>query len=239
MANKGGYKRLKRLAAPKSWNISRKDNTWAIEPRPGPHSKKTGIPLGIVVRDMLNLAKNMREVKYILRNGKIKVDGEVRRDYRFQVGFMDTISIPTMDKYYRMLYDRLGRLGLVEIGKDEAGKKIVRVNGKRKIKAGKIQLNLHDGRNIITTDNSIKTGDSLLISVPNQGIENVIKLEKGMTAYIIGKSHSGELAEIVDVIPGTISREPLVKLKEDENEIMTKKEYVFVVGKEEPLIKIR
>ncbi len=239
MAKKGGNKKLKRLAAPKTWKISRKEGKWIVKPRPGPHSLETSIPLGVVIRDMLKLAKTMKEVRYILRNGKVKVDGKIRKDYKFPVGFMDTISIPTINKYYRVIYDKLGRIDIVEIPQSEANKKLVRINGKRLVRGGKIQLNLHDGRNILTDNSSLKPGDTLLISLPDQSIEETVKLEPGKLAYITGGSHSGELGSVVEVIPGTMTRPALVKLKNDDTEIVTRKDYVFVVGDENPKVTIR
>ena len=238
MAKKGGNKKLKRLAAPRTWKVPRKEGKWIIKPSPGPHSLENGIALGVLLRDMLGLAKTAKEARYIVKGGKVKIDGKVRKSLKFPVGFMDTVSIPTLDKYYRIVYDKLGRLDVVEIDRNEAGRKLVKVVNKTAVKGGKIQLNLHDGRNILTDDRTIKTGDSLLIKLPGQEIAEVIKLEKGNLAYIIGGQHTGELAEIVDVIPGTITRPPLVLLKKDDTELLTKKEYVFVVGKDKPVITI-
>ena len=59
----------KRVAAPKNWRVSRKSNKWVVNPRPGPHSKDSSIPLLLVVRDLLKLADNTREVKIILNKG--------------------------------------------------------------------------------------------------------------------------------------------------------------------------
>ncbi len=238
MARKGGNRKLKRLAAPRTWKIVRKDATWIIRPTPGPHSMESSIPLGVLLRDILGLAKTAKEVKYILKNGKVKVDGKVRKSPKFPVGFMDVVAIPTLDKYYRIVYDKLGRIDAIEITRDEARVKLVKVTNKNLVKGGKIQLGFHDGRTMLTEDNSIRTGDSLLISVPEQKIEKVVKLDKGNLSYITGGQHTGQTAEIVDIIPGTITRPTQVLLKRGEDQFLTKKDYVFVVGEKEPLIKL-
>ncbi len=238
MARKGENKKMKRIAAPKAWKIARKESKWIIKPRPGPHTLETSIPLGVLVRDILGLAKTAREAKVIIKQGKIKVDGKVRKDLKFPVGFMDTISVPGIDKYYRIVYDKLGRLGAIEIDRKEANKKLVRVVNKTAAKGRKIQINLHDGRNILVEKTDAKTGDSLLIRVPDQNIEKIIKLEEGSIAYIVGGGHTGEMAKVKEIVPGTITRPPLVKLVSDETEFLTDKQNVFVVGKEKPEVSI-
>ncbi len=237
MARKGENKKLKRIAAPKAWKIPRKTSTWITKPKPGPHNLEASVPLNVLVRDMLGLAKTTKESKVIIKQGKIKVDGKVRKDLKFPVGFMDTISVPAINKYYRIVYDRLGKLITVEIDRNDANKKLVRVKNKTPVKGGKIQINLHDGRNILLEKTDIKTGDTLMIRVPDQKIEKTIRLEKGALAYIVGGGHTGELAKIEEIMKGTITRPPLVRLT-GETEFLTSKENVFAVGKDKPEVGI-
>ncbi len=238
MAKKGGNRKLKRLAAPKTWKIARKESKWIIKSSPGPHSMETSVPLGVMLRDILKIAKTSREVRYILKNGKIKVDGRIRKSIKFPVGFMDVIAIPTLDKYYRVVYDNLGRLDAVEIDRNEARRKLVKVTSKNLVRGGKIQLGFHDGKTLLTDDNTIRVGDSLLISVPEQKVEKIAKLDKGNLSYITGGQHTGEIAEIIDIIKGTITRPTQVLLKKGDEQFLTKKDYVFVIGEKEPLIHI-
>ncbi|HHO57214.1 MAG TPA: 30S ribosomal protein S4e, partial [Thermoplasmatales archaeon] len=105
---------------------------------------------------------------------------------------------------------------------------------KTMVKGGKIQLNLHDGRNILVEEDTYKTGDVLKISLPEQEILDVIPLEAGNLAMITGGSHRGEIAEIEGV---EITRNPMpnvVKLKG----FSTIKPYVFPVGKDKPLVQL-
>ncbi|MEK9697836.1 MAG: 30S ribosomal protein S4e, partial [Candidatus Poseidoniales archaeon] len=68
---------LKRLAMPRSWPITRKTDIWVSRPNPGAHSLDLCIPVGVVIRDILQFANTMREVRYILQAGKVSVDGKV------------------------------------------------------------------------------------------------------------------------------------------------------------------
>ena len=87
-------KHQKRISVPKSWQISKKSRKWITSTRPGPHSKDQSVPLAVVLRDMLGIVDNRAEAKRVLSEGKVLVDGVVRKDVRFPVGIMDIITIP-------------------------------------------------------------------------------------------------------------------------------------------------
>ncbi len=173
-------KHQKRIAAPRSWRIERKTAYWTVKPRPGPHPGDRSMPLLLIIRDMLKLADSSKEAKRILNEGEVVVNGRVRKDLKFPVGIFDILSIPRIKDNYIVLLDKKGKLSLVKIGQEEASKKLCRVNGKRMLKGGQIQLNLHDGRNILLEEEraeKIKTKDSLLISLPDT---EILQIKKGV-----------------------------------------------------------
>ena len=57
---------LKRLVAPRSWNIARKERTWTTKPMPGKHSLEGALPISTILRDYLKVCDNNREAKIIL-----------------------------------------------------------------------------------------------------------------------------------------------------------------------------
>ena len=91
---------MKRLKAPRALKLHRKEQTWTIRTAPGPHPIEKSIPLGMIIRDYLELADNLRETKRILSSGEVIVDGAIRKDYKFPCGLMDVISITKMKKDY-------------------------------------------------------------------------------------------------------------------------------------------
>ena len=113
-------KHLKRLNAPKPLKIHRKEKTWTVQASPGPHPIEKSVPLGLIIRDYLELADTLKETKRIISNGEILVDGTIRKDYKFPCGLMDVISFPKLKKDYRVLYDRRGKITLVPIKSSEA-----------------------------------------------------------------------------------------------------------------------
>ncbi|HDM89168.1 MAG TPA: 30S ribosomal protein S4e, partial [Candidatus Bathyarchaeota archaeon] len=103
MGKKGGSLHLKREASPPFWPIHRKKFVWTVKPRPGPHPVSRCIPLLLIIRDILGFAETRKEAKKIISQGKILVDGRVRRDDRYPVGLMDVVSIPELKMNYRVL----------------------------------------------------------------------------------------------------------------------------------------
>ena len=226
-------KHLKRLAAPRIWKIPRKEHSFAPKPSPGPHPAKRSLPLLIVLRDMLQVGDNRREVKRILTSRLVKIDDRVITDIKFPVGFMDVITVG--ENNYRALYDVNGRITLVEIPKDNAQWKLVRIEDKHVVRGGKIQLNLHDSRNIILEKNKYRTGDVLKINIPFQEIIGHYPLAKGSVAMIIGGKHRGQLAHVKEYHVTRSSKENVVIFEEG---FETTKSNVFVVGIGKPEITI-
>jgi small subunit ribosomal protein S4e len=244
----GGSRHLKREVTPTFWPIHRKKYVWALKPSPGPHPIERCIPLGIIVRDFLRIAKTMREAKKIISQGKILVDGKVRRDEHFPVGLMDVISIPEINAYYRVIPYEKG-LTLHEINSEEAGYKICRIENKTTVDGGHIQLNLHDGKNILIRSedpknpagNIYRTLDTLKISLPNQEILEHLKLNLEMTAVIVDGENIGKygLIKAINERTGQKRRRSLVTIEDSRGvTYQTILDYVFVVGDKVPRISL-
>ena len=228
-------KHLKRLNAPRILRVHRKEKTWTIKSSPGPHPLDKSIPLGMVIRDYLNLCDTYRESKRIIANGDILVDGVKRKNHKFPCGLMDIISIPKLKKDFRVLFDQRGKLTLVPISSKNAGWKLCRIENKTVVKGKQIQLNLHDGRNKLVKKDEYKTGDTLKISLKDNNISDVYQFAKGNVSIIIGGSHIGQIANIRDanIIPS--SKPNVVKMK-GTGEFSTLQDYVFLIGKTKPAI---
>jgi small subunit ribosomal protein S4e len=229
MAKRGGTKHLKRLAAPKSIPVTdKKERKWMIRHSPGPHPKKHSIPLGVFVRDILKVAPTLREVRQILNGRMLLVDGKVRVDEKFPIGLMDVVSFPKADKYYRIMVDKKARLIPLEIKKDEASMKILRVVGKHTIPGGKLNYALHDGRNLLG-DNHVKVGDSVIVSLPEAKMKTHLKRDKGSRCLIMEGKHAGSVVKLKEIIErrGGKPNEALVIGKSEE--FITVAKYLFVV----------
>ncbi len=228
---------LKRLNAPRALRIHRKESTWTIRASPGPHPLDRSIPLGLIVRDYLNLCDTLRETKRVLSQGEILIDGRVRKSHKFPVGLMDVVSIPKLDKNYRVLFDHRGRLVLVPIPEAESTWKLCRIENKTILKGNKTQLNLHDGNNKLVDEDKYHTGDVLKISFDGKEIQEVYPREPGVISLIIGGNHIGELATIqgFEIIR---SSKPNIARMKGVKEFITLQKYVFPVGRDKPVITV-
>lgn len=233
-------KHLKRLRVPGFWLVPRKANKWVTRPRPGPHRLFESIPLLTVVRDVLKIADKADEAKTIIKARQVLVDGRPRTDHKFGVGLMDVVSLPKLRKNYRVLPARKG-LEIVEVDAKDAGKKLYRVRGKTAAKAGKVQLSMHDGTCVLVAASDAKeaaAGDTIMVDIASRKIDGLLKLEKG-AAVVITKGKNVGLAGKVENIVSTGTKEPakiVCNVGGERLEVI--KSYVFVVGKDEPVIKL-
>jgi small subunit ribosomal protein S4e len=226
---------MKRSTSPIFWPIRRKGGKFTIRPSPGPHPKKECIPIGIILRDILGVAQTLREVKKILGKGLVKVDGVVRKDYAFPVGLMDVFELG--NDAYRILPNKKG-LAIQKIPKKESKIKLSKIKNKTTLKGGKIQLNLNDGKNIRLDENRYKTGDVLVLDIEKKKIVDVLPFEKGSIGIITKGKNIGAVGTIEEV---TVSRSPNpnpITFKIGAKKIAVPGDYVFVVGKDKPVITI-
>ena len=237
MGKKGGKNRMKRLAAPRSWDISRKSNRFVFKPVPGPHSISSAYPLGVVVRDMGSMASLSKELKFMLKSGKVKVDGTERKTPRFPVGLFNVVSVPAEGVDYRLVPSQKG-LALAKVAAEEAKTKLCSVNTKTKVRGGHIQYGLHDGRSVVDDGLNLSPGDAVLIEVPSQKVLGQAKLAKGSLGLILTGDRAGQLGKIAEVKKGTISRERMVRITLPSGEAEIPSRLVFPVGTEKPLITV-
>lgn len=221
---------LKRYSMPKAWPLGIKGKKWVVSPRAGPHPKKNCLPLQIIIRDVLKLAETAKEAKSIIKSRKVLVDKRVRKDPKYPVGFMDVVEFPDIKKYYRVNVSPKG-LCLEEISEADSKKKICRIENKTLIKGGKVQLNLHDGRNIIVEKGKYRTYDSVAVQLPEQKILNHYKLERGAKAVIIAGRNIGIKGILKSIYNRKVMTEKSsIVIQSKGKEIETLKDYIFVTG---------
>jgi len=240
VGKKGGKRHLKRKPAPAFWSIHRKEAVWIVKPDAGRHPIERSLPLALVLREMLGLARTRSEVKVILSQGNVRVDGNVEKEELLPTGLMDVISISGVERSYRVLPSEKG-LSLHSVSKDEAGFKLCRVEDKTILKGGSVQLNLHDGRNIMIKvkdvsnpeEDVFNTLDTVKIDLPSQEIMGHFKLVEGMPALIVAGKNIGKQGKIVAVEKREVQkrRKALVTIEDARgSRFQTTSEYVFVVG---------
>ena len=188
---------LKRQKIPKNWPIPRKGTTYIVRPNFG---LRLGAPLLIVLRDMLKVAKNRKEVKKALHEKKILINGKIIRDEKEGIQLFDKIGLMPLKKYYKMNLSGKGKFTLEEIKEEDANQKVAKIINKKILKGKKVQLNLSDGRNFIS-DIKCKVNDSVSIDLKNKKIKKCLPLEKNAKIVVIAGKHAGKRGNLIELKP--------------------------------------
>ncbi|MFZ1970859.1 MAG: hypothetical protein WAU65_01620 [Candidatus Nanoarchaeia archaeon] len=192
---------LKREASPKNWPIERKGTALLVRPR---YSIEKGVPILIIIRDMLKLAQNRREAKKALNAKQVLLNNRIVFDDRENALLFDVITIiPAKgsnfpEKYYQIGIGKSKKFILNEINSKESIYKIAKIINKKSLKGNKTQLNLSDGRNFIS-NMKCKVNDSLLLNLKDKKIEECITLQKEAKAIVFAGKHMGEMGIIKEI----------------------------------------
>jgi small subunit ribosomal protein S4e len=220
---------MKRIAAPKSWPLERKERTFVARPNPG-RAFALAMPLSHVMKKLIKKGETTKEVRHIMFNEGVLINGKREYDHRRPVGFMDVISFPSINEHHRMTITSKGLLAAVNIDAKEASKRLVKVRGKTRL-GNRLQLNFDDGTNLLVDKDDYATGDSLLIT--DSKVSKRLRLEPGAAVILTGGRHHGRLATVKAVEDGNIV------LDASGTELSTARRYAFVTGAKEPEVTIR
>lgn len=238
MGKKSGRRVLKRMSAPSSWDITRKDVRFVTKPTAGTHSVKGSYSLTVVLRDMLGMVATQKEVMQVLSNREVMVDGVARKDPGFPVGLFDVVSVPKEGKSFRLVPSPDGLVPR-DIVSTEAGIKLCRVKSKVKVSGGKMQFGFHDGRSLLDDKLSASCGDTIVLRVPKQTVVESVKLEKGSTGIVVSGDRAGQVGKITSIKKGTSSRGKMVSISLPSGETELPERLVFAVGTDKPALEVQ
>ena len=228
-------KHQKRLSAPKHYPIERKNGKYVVVGK-GPHKEEDGIPVTVLLREVLGYAETAAEVSQILNEENVVVNGKVVKEPGYVVGFMDSISIDKVGEEIRVLLDKNG---LVFKPVEDVEKRVFKVLDKRMVKGGAVQLNLDAGENLLVEEDDYSTKSSIILDLESKDVEKHIPFEEGNLAYISGGAHIGSKAKIKEIIQLSGSQDNKVVLVDDSGEeFETVEKYVFMVGEDETEVEL-
>tara|TARA_Y100000310_G_C20563266_1_gene754150 strand:+ start:178 stop:825 length:648 start_codon:yes stop_codon:yes gene_type:complete len=179
---------LKRQKTPKNWPIPRKGTPYIVRPN---FNINKGLPILIILRDILKVAQNRKEVKKALVSKHILLNNKVVREESHNALLFDVIKIIPSKKNYRVEILENKKFGIKEIKENEADSKTVRVINKKILKGKKTQINLSDGSNFLS-EIDCKTNDSIIINLKKRSIDKCLPLKEKTNAVILEGKHSGK-----------------------------------------------
>ncbi|CDJ56887.1 hypothetical protein, conserved [Eimeria maxima] len=205
----------------------------------GPHKLRECLPLAILLRNRLKYALTYHETKLIVMQRLIRIDGKIRTDQCYPVGFMDIISIEKTQQYYRLLLDTKGRFIPRQINKEEANYKLCKVKKILIGNKGIPMLVTHDARTIRFPHPNIKVHDTIRINIEDSKILDTYKFESGNIAMITGGHNVGRVGIIVNRERHLGSLD-IVHIRDTRgNEFATRINNVFIIGKgDKPMVSL-
>ncbi|MFC7154191.1 30S ribosomal protein S4e [Halomarina halobia] len=222
-------KHQKRLSVPKSWPVERKTATFTVKAGAGPHGE-AGVPLLVLLRDVLGYVDSKKEARYALEQGSVLVNGQRPGDERRPIGMFDILAFPERDEYYRVFPGEGGRLALTAIAADAADSKLGKVIGKQHVGGGDVQLSLHDGSTLLTDDESVACKDSVVVDNESTEIVAHFPYEEGALVTAVDGTHAGEIGEIDEITVTAGSGANTVTVTQEDGEgFETVEEYVVVI----------
>jgi small subunit ribosomal protein S4e len=229
-------KHQKRLSVPKSWPIERKTETFTVKADAGPHGE-AGVPLLIILRDVLGYADSRKEARYALNEDNVRINGKAVSDEERPVGMFDILAFSEREEYYRVFPGEGGRLSLTGIDGDSAQSKLGKIAEKRHLPGGDVQLTLHDGQTLLVeADSDYDGGDSLVVGNEDGEIVAHFEYEEGALVTAVDGAHAGDIGRIeeIQVTPGSaqnnvIAAQDDIPGVEDEGGFETVEEYVVVI----------
>lgn len=212
---------LKRQQIPKTWPLPRKGTTYVVRPS---FSIEKGIPLLVVLRDILKIVHDRKEAKKAIHAKNILLNNLAVMNEKSNVLLFDTIKIIPSEKFYRMELSEKRKFEIREISKNEANKKISKIINKKILNGKKTQLNLNDGRNFIS-DIKCKVNDSVLIDFDKKKIEKILPLKEKAKVIIFEGKHSGKTG----IINSINSEKKMTELSVNEEKINVLIRQIIVV----------
>ena len=222
-------KHIASISAPKSWPISRKKEVFLMRPMPG-RNFNVSMPLGIILKDMLNLTTTTKESKKILKEGKVLVNKKKIEEVKHPVGLMDVVEVPELHSTYRMVLNGRGKLEMLKVDEKEAAIKPCKIINKTSLKGGKTQINMDDGTNMLSDKKDYKVGDTLVLSLPELKAKEHLKLEKGALVYVTAGTKVGQVGTFEGLRSFKGGQPDNVVIQTKNGTIETRKEYALVIG---------
>ncbi len=221
---------LKRSNMPVSWPVQRKIVKYITRPKPGSYPRKYTVAAVVLLRDILKYAKTTKEVKFIMNEQEVFVNGKRITDIKFPCSIFDVVEIKETKDKFTMLFDEFGKIRIIPVKEDLI---YLKVTNKTCLSKDKFQISFMNGFNVLVDEKkfkSININDTAVFDFAKKKIENVIPFKEGSYVYIINGKFTGEFAELKGLIHYNGLAADVAQIEVKGNTHNTAKEYCFVIG---------
>ncbi len=206
---------LKRNQATTKLPIKRKGTAYVVRAK---SYTNDSVPVLIALRDMLKLAKTSREVKAMIHSGQLKLNG---RKIKSQNESIRLFNILEAGKHYQLSLLPTKKFTFDEV--KDSSFRLVKVTGKKLLSGNKIQLNLHDGSNIISKE-KVNINDTLHLDSSGK-VSSHIPFEKAKSVFILSGKYAGLSGSLQSLSNGSAK----IKLKNKEGEKEIPKSHLIAI----------
>jgi len=217
---------MKRLASPNYMKLERKQSKFILKPMPGRHTLDSSVALATFLIEKIGVAKTAAEARNAIVNGKIEINGRVRKNQKYPIGLGDIIKLIPSDESYLVSVGKYGTFEGKKLGKGE-GKRTLKVIGKYIEKGKKQMIRLNNG-NIVHFDKEVNVNDSVILE--NRKISKVLKLEEGAHCMVMIGAHAPDVGKISEIKKGTALRDTTVKIEGKDGAFETLVDNIIVIG---------
>jgi small subunit ribosomal protein S4e len=187
---------LKRKTIENFWSIPRKGTKYVAVPN---HNQREALPLVIVMRDILKLVRNTKELKKLLHEKQVLINHKLVHETNYPISLFDILTLPLAKKNYKAMLSKNKKLILEEISEKDSNTKVFKVISKKILDGKRNQINLMHGKNILSKE-KVETGNSIIFDLKENKIVKIIPMEKSRTAYVIKGKHAGETGKINEIV---------------------------------------
>lgn len=219
MARHGESKHYKRSVVSSALVVPRKKYKYYIRQLPGKHSARWSVALLGFLRDVLKIASNAKEARYLIKSGYVSVDGKVIKEEKCSIGFGDVVTVKSSS--FVSSLDSKGKITAVENASGNV--KNLKLVAKSKSRGGKTVLRFNDGRNMLEDEkHKLEVGDSISLDLSTNKILKQMPFEQGGKAMIYMGKNAGKVGKITAIDNNS------VKLESEGHEINISKDVCFI-----------
>lgn len=149
---------------------------------------ESSVPVVVAIRDMLKLATTSKEVKEMIKAKQLQINGRIVEQLQESIQLFHLLQA---EKTYQLSLLPSGRFTFVE---HKGKERLAKIMSRTLVAGKKLQLNLHDGTNVIGKSD-MHVGDSLYLDSKNKIMKHV-QLGKGSTVFIMSGSYTGQTGKL-------------------------------------------
>jgi len=229
MANKSGSSTQKRISYSGPKHVLKKDHIFLVKTAPGTKAEKKSVSMAVVLRNILKVANDLREVKTVLQTKTVLVNGVRIKDYKFPVGLFDVIDIEDTKRKYTFVPHKNKKMDIIEIDYKKPDLRLSKIVGKKTAKGGKKLLFLDNGYNINIDKDKYKVNDVVTYDFKAKKIKDHYEFSEGVRVIFIEGTHIGNVGNVKSIVLGDEVKKGEIVVKTKKKEVRSLLDYVFLL----------